>query len=341
MCGAVRALHRTAVRRSGAGARSSPRPALHRFPIAGGAGFSAAVPGVSGAACSGGCPAGAGSGPAGRTRPGAPARAQGLHDQRGGARAELDHPLRGLGAHELRHVLREPPQHGQTSLRGFARGALRRAEDLPYVLGGPVELQGLQAPLHGLRRRHVPHPARGQAEEPVAGQAGRSQEQREVAVRGRPGHRAGQFQQWHRRARDRARGGSGPQDPGAPALPRPVGQVPLGGAQRVGLDPPVELVEPLGGLAPVPEGERPAGEVAVLSGIPGWPLGLHLRLTHPALPLPALTCGGARVRNDAHALPTFEWGAMGNDSPDFRSQGGLHQVRARLVSHSKELVLTA
>ena len=91
------------------------------------------------------------------------------------------------------------------------------------------------------------------------GQAGRAQQQRQIPPAAaprppRPSARAAAARP--RRSRPERR--ADPQHPRRPPLPHPVRQIPLGRAQRARLDPPVQLVEALRGLAPVAERERPA-----------------------------------------------------------------------------------
>lgn len=165
-------------------------------------------------------------------------------------------------------------------------------EDLPDALRGPVELQGLETPLHGLCRRHVPHPAGRQSEVPVAGQTGGAEQQREITPADGALRHAGQVQQRERGTGDHPDGRADPQDPGAAALPDAVGEVPLGGAQGMGLHPAVQLVEPFRGLAPVTQGERRTGQIAV-DVSPGAPVAAS-----PAAGSP----GDSSVQLSAHVL---------------------------------------
>ncbi|CAK7287587.1 hypothetical protein SGPA1_50553 [Streptomyces misionensis JCM 4497] len=214
-----------------------------------------------------------------------------LDPHRRRTRPERAHPVGRLHPHQFRHVLREPAQQHHAPLRRLARRPLRGAQHLPHALRRPVELERLQPPLHRLRRRHVPHPAGRHPEVPVDTGARGRQQQRQAPPAGRAGREPGQVQQRQGHPGHRARRRPGPQHPRPAPLPQPVPQVPVRRAQRAVLHPPVQLVQPLAGFAPVAGRQGPAGQIArpgtgraLAPPVLRRPLGLHLRLTHPALP---------------------------------------------------------
>lgn len=152
--------------------------------------------------------------------------------------------------------------------------------------------------LQRLRGGDVAHPAGGQSERPVRAVAGVGQRQPDVAPVGGVGDRPGEVDQRGGDPADREAGRAEPQQPGPAALPDPVPAVPVDRLDRPLLGPAVQLLQPLRGLAPVPERELAGAQVGPVAGrragregrggrilladllAPGTLLGLHFRLAH-------------------------------------------------------------
>ena len=165
---------------------------------------------------------------------------------------------------------REAAQQGQAALGRLARAALGRAEHLADGLRRPVELEALQPPLDRLRGGDVPHPARVSPKQRSPPTHTTAQQQRQEAPRGEAlGQRARQRRAAAAAAPPRRRPRRPPRSTRAPRrLHTRSAEIPVADQQRALLDPPVQLLQTLGGLAPVAERERPPRQVPAAASAP-------------------------------------------------------------------------
>ena len=148
------------------------------------------------------------------------------------------------------------------------------------------------------------------------------------------------------RPRDRPRRGPAPQHPRPRRFHTRSARYQRRRVQRAPLHPPVQLVQPLGGLAPVPERKRPAGQIA--GPQPGRPFrparpGAAPRAASPAGSpgTPSVTVR-AHVRNDVDATRVHVRCRVTPDAdaphPSYRPMGGDEHRLSSLSARKRVLI---